>query len=136
MSSLRAAASLARFALRAPNGSGGDVEHYANRMVMALKPDDLEAVQPGTIGTAVGLGDGSPEAMTALHHEAWLAARRGTWVTTPDAKGVVLMDNRGLPVRRNDGTPFGFTFLQARGASQIPQDSGGLGGEPSPWGGF
>lgn len=124
------------FSIRVPKGQLAPIEDYASAAVTAMKPGDLMPVQPGRIGAALGMSadDQRPEVRQQLQHEAFVAARRGTWVTTPNVDGLVLMDSRGLPVLRKDGTPFGFKF----GAALAAPPTGGTGaaGDAPPWGGL
>lgn len=123
------------FSVRVPKGQLPQIEGYANALLGRTTADDLAPVEPGRLGAALGMTDARPEVRAQLQHEAFLSARRGTWVTTPDVSGLMLMDNRGLPVLTNDGKPFGFKFADALAAKAVPQTDG-QNGEPAPWGGF
>lgn len=101
---------------RAPSGAGAKAEAYADWLRDTLTAEDLPDPQPASKTT-------TPEYRRSV---ALSAARRGVWVTTPMDDGWLLLDVRGVPVVRADGTPLRFSFADMK---DVPADA--LPGAPS-----
>lgn len=101
---------------RAPSGAGAKAEAYADSLRYALTAEDLPDPQPASKTT-------TPDYRRSV---ALSAARRGVWVTTPMDDGWLLLDVRGAPVVRADGTPVRFSFADMK---DVPADA--LPGAPS-----
>lgn len=91
---------------RAPRGAGAKAEAYADSLRNALTAEDLPDPQPASRTT-------TPDYRRSV---ALSAARRGVWVTTPMDDGWLLLDVRGVPVVRADGTPLRFSFADMKDA--------------------